>query len=785
MKHIILLLLVVAAVSCEQEYEYGTSYYNHTMKWGSYRPQVIFGMKTRSEDPLVTGLAWHNAHNFQNFRHASEMSEHFSYGWNKHDGVNFGSQTVEDRENNVVMQTEFIKDFSKGDSTDQKDGGDWTVRISGKSKGGYSPWISLYFYISSEQRKAGDQTFRISGVNSGGSKKKGVELPIVRGNNPSVNEFSLMLQSKGEAHDDPRSSSFNFWGTEQPYDQVWKVKDFVSEKLQQDFIEQYKEQIAEKSQEELKSMNGPSIIPSLPNTIDESSNLLVFQKIVKAPFQLDVSFISSEKNPEVFNNAQIKQQAKQAIDQFDKQITTHKQSFDQKLSDTFHINKTQFTNDQIEMASFAISNMIGSIGYFYGTSVHQRHSMSNDQPIGEPYKVPPYALFTAVPARSFFPRGFLWDEGYHQLLIQRWNKQISKDIIAHWFNSMNAEGWIPREQILGDEARSRVPEQFQTQHDSHANPPTMFMTALHMARSILSKSSTMTIDSLGNATPHNTIESADATFLKNLYPLLSRNYEWYRKTQSGVVKNTYRWRGRTPGHTLSSGLDDYPRGTDVPRAEERHLDLFCWIFMMTDTLNKIKIIIDGKSDGVLEDRLKQMKSDLDRFHWNRHVQWYSDYVGAQQNATSGDYSNHIGYVSLFPLFFVDQDESNLKLFDDGLEKIYDDLHSNQKLWTNHGIVSLSKSDPLFGTLENYWRGPIWMNINYLTLKALYEHSHSRSRSKQIYVELRKNLIQTISAEWKKTKSLYEQYNANTGRGQKAYPFTGWTSLIVLIMGELF
>ena len=65
-----------------------------------------------------------------------------------------------------------------------------------------------------------------------------------------------------------------------------------------------------------------------------------------------------------------------------------------------------------EVAKRMLSNMLGGMGYFYGSSLV-------GLPDGRQMESQPAALFTAVPSRSFFPRGFLWDEGFHQVFAAR------------------------------------------------------------------------------------------------------------------------------------------------------------------------------------------------------------------------------------------------------------------------------------------------------------------------------------------------------------------------------
>ena len=48
------------------------------------------------------------------------------------------------------------------------------------------------------------------------------------------------------------------------------------------------------------------------------------------------------------------------------------------------------------------------------------------------------------------------DEGFHLLHIGAWDNALSLEILKDWVDLIDEDGWVGREQILGEEARSRV-----------------------------------------------------------------------------------------------------------------------------------------------------------------------------------------------------------------------------------------------------------------------------------------------------------------------------------------
>lgn len=414
-------------------------------------------------------------------------------------------------------------------------------------------------------------------------------------------------------------------------------------------------------------------------------------------------------------------------------------SFSKRFSDVLK-PKAPFTKGRYEeFGKSLLSNLIGGIGYFHGDALVDRSYAPEYEEENEGFweetaearsrnqqKLEgPSELFTCIPSRPFFPRGFLWDEGFHLLPVVDWDIDLALEIIKSWFNLMDEDGWIAREQILGAEARSKVPQEFQVQYPHYANPPTLFLVLSEFIRKLESQPAASS--SKRQTTPTKTGATllanrpAALQYLRDLYPLLKRHYFWFRRTQRGDIKSydreafstkeAYRWRGRTPSHILTSGLDDYPRA-QPPHPGELHVDLISWVGMMTRSLAEIAGVL-GEEEDEAEFRGYEtaILRNIDDLHWSEEAKTYCDAtIDAYEEST---HVCHKGYLSVFPFLtgLLPPDSPRLGV-------VLDLLADPQELWSPHGLRSLSQRDEFFGTGENYWRGPVWVNMNYMAVERL-------------------------------------------------------------------
>ena len=122
----------------------------------------------------------------------------------------------------------------------------------------------------------------------------------------------------------------------------------------------------------------------------------------------------------------------------------------------------------------------------------------------------------------------------------------------------------------------------------------------------------------------------------------------------------------------------------------------------------------------------------------------------------------------------------------------------ETMFSPYGLRGVSKRDIFYFPGTGYWRGPVWISVNYIVLRGLYKYflnyvpanplrdnDPTMKTPKDFYTTLRKNLAQTVYDNWVPQNLFYENFNDVTGLGQYSHPFTGWTTLILLIISEKY
>ncbi|KAF1358227.1 glycoside hydrolase [Lizonia empirigonia] len=700
--------------------------------WGSYRPNIYLGLRPRIPESLVAGLMWGKLDEQEKkLRHTVEQSDGMAmYGWTTYDARAGGTQLIQDVGNQIDITTEFVKK-SEGQSA-----GNWALRIKGNPRNGAPADLktSVIFYVGMEAKESCADCQLEAFEELGAGDDKTVEAVNLAIKHPRLGSAGMHI---------PISVGEN-----------GRHKGTIVHTLNQEatFLDSLKAQSSDRT--EARKMD--VVLRNSPG----SGNMHFVQMIAHGSFDLDVLY-STRTATRAMTTSEMAGSIQDSV-------VAYRRAYSRVFTLKAPFNTEQYTLFGEKM----LADLLGGISYFEGTSkVDISRKAIYAETTGKfwektedakkhatPETRGPYDLFTHTPSRAVFPRGFLWDEGFHLVPVLEWDVDLAMEVVHSWLSTMDEDGWIAREQVLGTEAEHGTPGASVTQYPHIANPPTLFLTVSRF------------VDMLQGRTKYyghtSTLLQPEAgkKFVAKLYPLLKKHYEWWRKSQSGDVEahsvpsanlnEGYRWRGRTPETNYPSGMDDYPR-IEPPDITELHLDALCWVGLMSRTLEKMAIFTEITHDAfTYQNHIRGVKVNLETLHWEEKENVYCDAVVRDDKHTN---VCHKGYLSLFPFMtgFIDAAHPQL---DATLRLLRDPNH----IWTDHGVKSLSQESKKYGVGDNYWRSPIWVNMNYLILTQLLGLAKTagpqQQRCREIYIELRKNIVHTVFSSWLQTGYAWEQYD---------------------------
>lgn len=215
-------------------------------------------------------------------------------------------------------------------------------------------------------------------------------------------------------------------------------------------------------------------------------------------------------------------------------------------------------------------------------------------------------------------------------------------------------------------------------------------------------------------------------------------------------------------HPYSSGLDDSPLWDEGMPVESP--DLNTYLCLQQEALGHIAWIIGEEKDVPkwLRQANQMAQRMIDRM-WDEDAGLF----WALHRAPDGkEYPVRVlTPFSLYPLWTgrLPRSMSN---------RLIAHLTNPELFWTRYPLATVAKCDPKYNP-NQMWRGPTWVNINYLFCESLARMGYT-----DLAHELRRRTLDLIMQH----NDIYEYYHPETGqRPPKAAPIFGWTSAVFIDM----
>lgn len=275
------------------------------------------------------------------------------------------------------------------------------------------------------------------------------------------------------------------------------------------------------------------------------------------------------------------------------------------------------------------------------------------------------------------------------------------------------------------------------------------------------------------------------SWLKNYIQNLEKYFECYDRYYYNENCGLYVW-----ADDVMIGMDNDPATFGRPRFSTANT--FLNSFMVKEMHSMAKILRNvgrddranyyvKKADKLSQSIQAECYDPKDRFFYSvdvdiktRSYDWFHKGLGVFWKTLPIKIQAWTGFL---PMYVQNANEKQAE------ELVRIHMENRNTFCSDFGIRSLAKNEKMYN-LEvtnnpSNWLGPIWLVVNYAAFRGLLNYGYRKEAS-----ELCNKTLQLLGEDYKKTGSLHEYYNPETGEGIMNPGFLNWNMLAVNMVMEL-
>lgn len=327
-----------------------------------------------------------------------------------------------------------------------------------------------------------------------------------------------------------------------------------------------------------------------------------------------------------------------------------------------------------------------------------------------------------TPSKIHYVGVWHWDQFFHALAYRHVDMRLAEDQFRIIFDHQREDGMLP--DAVHDEG-TITHLNFPVDADV-TKPPLGAWAALKLYET-----------------------SGHLDFLKEVYePLVRWHRWWWDYNHDGEGLCEYR-------HPFSSGLDDSPlwdHGMPVTAP-----DLNTYLYEQKLSLARIASLIGRATD------VETFRREADVLAERIHARLWDEKRGVFNALQRGKVVPVLSLFNLMPIWMGQSPQAVI-------DRVLEHLNNPAEFASAFPLPTVALNDPSFDPMQ-MWRGPTWVNINYMFIEMLF-----RVGQPEMARKLRRQTLDLIMQH----SDIYEYYNPITAeRPPKAAPIFGWTSAVFI------